>query len=113
MENEEDNTVSLLSNEDYNQAPLNIGAPVQSSTAAYDAREYIPQNQTQNQTQSQTQTTSGSSNRGQSFEGAAFAAPVTFPIVEVVAPATLATGYTFDAMVDGRVLTVVVVCFFR
>jgi len=106
MENEEDNTVSLLSNEDYNQAPLNNGAPVESSTAAYDAREYIPQNETQTQTQTQTQTTS--SNTGRSFEGSAFATPVTFPIVEVVAPATLATGYTFDAMVDGRVLTVVV-----
>merc|ERR1740136_97614 len=32
----------------------------------------------------------------------------TYPVVEVVAPENLNAGYTFDAMVGGRVLTVVV-----
>jgi len=128
MENEEDNTVSLLSNDDYNQASHNNGAPTESPEAAYNLSEYLSQNQaptqtqtqtpTQTQTQTQThtqthththtQTQPSNIGTGRSFEGAAFSTPVTFPIVEVVAPATLATGYTFDAMVDGRVLTIVV-----
>lgn len=32
----------------------------------------------------------------------------SFPTVEVIAPATLGPGYTFDVMTDGRVLSVVV-----
>lgn len=70
------------------------------------------QSQTQTQTYSQNQsknmtrpTSSTSPNNGGQQPSSNTA---TYPVVEVIAPATLSAGYTFDAMVDGRVLTVVV-----
>lgn len=115
MDNEESNTVKpLLSESEYTQAPLTNAAPLEFESVPYanGSRTYLPQNETQNETQTQTQfqaqpqtqtqTQCNSNNSGQPFIAA------VFPTVEVVAPATLSTGYTFDAMVDGRVLTIIV-----